>query len=211
MDHMSSSAPETERTATDRRSPGRPRSARADEAIISAVIDLLAEGTTAEMLSIEAVAARAGVGKATIYRRWSNREALLVDAVARIKGALPDLPGTGTRDDLMALLRPRGHPVGNSREARILPCLIAELRRNPELGRSYHSAVMEPRREQARAVLRRGIEAGELRPDLDVEMTVALLFGPVIAARLLAAQPGLDTEADVARMVDTLWPALAAS
>ena len=56
----------------DRKGPGRPRSVRADEAIIAAVIDLLADGTTAEALSIEAVAARAGVGKATIYRRWPN-------------------------------------------------------------------------------------------------------------------------------------------
>src|SRR5262245_55241567 len=64
-----------------RRSPGRPRSPRADEAIIEAVLDLMAEGTSVEALSIEAVAARAGVGKATIYRRWPNKDAFVVDAV----------------------------------------------------------------------------------------------------------------------------------
>ena len=77
----------------ERKAPGRPRSARADEAIIEAVLDLLADGTPAESLSIEAVAAKAGVGKATIYRRWANKEALLVDAVASLKGELPRLAG----------------------------------------------------------------------------------------------------------------------
>ena len=64
----------------ERKAPGRPRSAKADEAIIEALLDLLADGTPAEAISIESVAAKAGVGKATIYRRWANKEALLVDA-----------------------------------------------------------------------------------------------------------------------------------
>src|SRR5215475_11124645 len=88
----------------DRKAPGRPRSARADEAIIEAVLDLLAEGTPFDALSIEAVAARAGVGKATIYRRWSNKEALLFDAVSSIKGDLPKIDGHTVRDDLLTLL-----------------------------------------------------------------------------------------------------------
>src|SRR4051794_11575396 len=92
----------------DRKGPGRPRSARADEAILGAVVDLLADGTTAEALSIEAVAARAGVGKATIYRRWANKDALLVDAVASLKGPLPEISGDSVREDLLTLLRPVG-------------------------------------------------------------------------------------------------------
>src|SRR6266508_4000945 len=66
----------------DRKSPGRPRSARVDEAIIDAVLEMVAEGHTVDALSMDAVAARAGVGKATIYRRWPNKEALIIDAVA---------------------------------------------------------------------------------------------------------------------------------
>ena len=205
---MTTSAPGTERTDTDRRSPGRPRSAKVDEAIIEAVIDLLAGGTTAEMLSIEAVAAKAGVGKATIYRRWSNREALLVDAVARIKGQIAELPGTSVRDDLVAVLKPSSLAAA-TRDANILPCIISELHRNPELSRSYRNA-MEPRREQAREVLRRGIKSGELRADLDVEMAIAMLFGPIIAQRLLLPREGRSPDADIERLVDALWPALAA-
>src|SRR5215831_18035479 len=90
------------------RKPGRPRSARADEAIIAAVLELLATGTTAEVLSIEAVATRAGVGKTTIYRRWPNKDALLLDAVASLKGGVPEIGGLSVRDDLITLL----HPVG---------------------------------------------------------------------------------------------------
>src|SRR5437763_5842350 len=85
----------------ERKAPGRPRSARADEAIIEALLDLLADGMPAEAISIEAVAARAGVGKATIYRRWANKEALLVDAVATVKGEVPTISGVSVRDDLV--------------------------------------------------------------------------------------------------------------
>src|SRR5688572_25412027 len=86
------------------RPPGRPRSARADEAILEAVLDLLQEGVAVDALSIEAVAARAGVGKATIYRRWENKERLLLDAVRRLKGDPPRPPGKSVRDDLVMLL-----------------------------------------------------------------------------------------------------------
>src|SRR5256885_8901841 len=96
----------------ERKSPGRPRSARADEAIIEAVLDLLAGGTLAEEISIEAVAARAGGGKATIYPRWANKDALLVDAGATIQGEPPQLGRTADRDDLVAPLRPLPPPAG---------------------------------------------------------------------------------------------------
>ena len=150
----------------ERKAPGRPRSARADEAIIEAVLDLLADGTPAESLSIEAVAAKAGVGKATIYRRWANKEGLLVDAVASLKGELPRLAGESVRDDLIALLRPVGTP-SHTRAGKIMPCLLSELHRSPELYRCFQK-ITEPRLELMRQVLRRGIDRGELRADLDL-------------------------------------------
>src|SRR5215475_11665638 len=120
----------------DRKAPGRPRSARADEAIIEAVLDLVAEGTTIEALSMEAVAARAGVGKATIYRRWPNKEALVIDAVAAIKGAMPEITGTSVRDDLITLLRPMAN-ARDTRAGRVLPCLIPEIQRNQHMHKLY--------------------------------------------------------------------------
>ncbi|HET6211454.1 MAG TPA: TetR/AcrR family transcriptional regulator [Micromonosporaceae bacterium] len=185
------------------RSPGRPRSARVDEAIITAVLDLLAEGVAAGSITIEAVATRAGVGKATIYRRWPNKEALLVDAIVTMKGSPPELKGESVRDDLVALLRPIGqhqnpHPAQN-----ILPCLISELHRNDEMWTGYQK-VVEPRRQLMRDVLRRGMRTGELKPDLDVELVAALLTGPVLIQHLLRWNPNLDRETMPERVVDAV-------
>lgn len=186
----------------DRRGPGRPRSARADEAIIDAVLDLLAEGTPAKALSIEAVAARAGVGKATIYRRWSNKESLIVDAVASMKGDPSVLPGTSLREDLLALLRPVGQP-NSTRTGQIMPCLLSEIQRSPELN-SIWQKITEPRRELLKATLGRGIESGELRPDLDLEITAAMLVGPLVARNVLLWNPQLDIGEMMERLVDAV-------
>jgi AcrR family transcriptional regulator len=192
----------------DRKGPGRPRSARADEAILAAVLALLADGTTAEALSIEAVAARAGVGKATIYRRWANKEALLVDAVASLKGPIPETEGKSVREDLITLLRPVGHNAP-TQAATVLPCIMSEMHRSPALKACYQK-VLEPRRERMREVLRRGIESGELRPDVDIEVTMAMLTGPMVAQAMFGWSSGLDREKLPAQMVDTIWAAIAA-
>jgi AcrR family transcriptional regulator len=186
----------------DRKAPGRPRSARADEAIIDAVLDMLAEGSTVEALSIEAIAGRAGVGKATIYRRWPNKESLIVDAVATVKGdTSPTLTGV-LREDLIALLRPIAH-AEDTRAGRIVPCLMSELRRSPELLRSWQK-LSEPRREVMRSVLRRGIDSGELRADLDVEITVGLLVGPMMAHNMRIWNSNLAASELTARLVDAV-------
>ncbi len=190
----------------ERKSPGRPRSARADEAIIEALLDLLADGMPAEAISIEAVAARAGVGKATIYRRWSNKEALLVDAVATVKGELPAIGGVSVREDLVTLLRPMAVPA-HTRAGKIVPCLLAEMRRSPELLRCLQK-VTEPRKEQLRAVLRRGIQSGELRADLDTELVAVMLAGPLIAQNLMDWNPKLDRAELAERIVTTIGRAI---
>jgi AcrR family transcriptional regulator len=204
MTTMSSAA----QPALDRKAPGRPRSARADEAIIDAVIALLADGVPVDALSIEAVAARAGVGKATIYRRWPNKEALLIDAVTALKGPLPELGGVSVRDDLYTLLRPVARTT-MIRSSSVLPCLIPELRRSPDLHEVYQR-IIEPRRELMRGVLRRGIDSGELRADLDLEVVMAMLVGPMLAQTVLNWNPLLDRETLPERLVDAIWPAIAA-
>jgi AcrR family transcriptional regulator len=196
------------RLEPDRKGPGRPRSARVDEAIIAAVVGLLTEGTPADALSIEAVAARAGVGKAAIYRRWSNKDALLVDVVASLKGPPAELAGVSVRDDLVTLLRPVGHQA-RAAAATVLPCLISELKRSPTLYQCYQQ-VTEPRRELMREVLRRGIAQGELRDDIDVEVVMAMLVGPMLAQSVLNWNPQLDRDTLPERLVDAVWPAIAA-
>jgi AcrR family transcriptional regulator len=190
----------------DRKAPGRPRSARADEAIIEATLDLLASGTPVEALSIEAVATRAGVGKATIYRRWANKEKLIVDAVASIKGeSAPVELGGSVREDLIALLLPTTqHPTG--RFGKIMPCLVGELKRNPQLAREY-SKVTEPRREMIRQTIRRGIATGQIRAGVDVEVAVTMLVAPLIMQNMMRFNPALEGVDLPAKLVDTLLAA----
>jgi AcrR family transcriptional regulator len=193
----------------DRRAPGRPRSAVLDEAIAEAVLDLLAEGVTVEAMSMEAVAARAGVGKATIYRRWPNKEAMLIEAVARLKGDLPKIKGESVREDLLTLMRPIGR-VKITRQGQIMPCLIPHLHRSPELHRLYQR-MLEPRRELMREVLRRGVATGELRADIDVEVVGAMLAAPLVAQAVLRWNPNLPGDDLPERLLDTLLAGITAA
>ncbi|NES30403.1 TetR family transcriptional regulator [Micromonospora terminaliae] len=195
-------------TADAPRSPGRPRSVRADEAIIEATLDLLAEGSTIEALSIEAIAARAGVGKATIYRRWSGKDALLMDALRRLKGVPPQPAGRSVRDDLVLLVGAVGHNV-DPRAARIMPCLVPEVNRSPDHFQLYQN-IIEPRRKLMREVLRRGVDSGELRADLDIELAMTLLSGPMLIQRVLRWHPELDERILPERVVDSVLEGLRA-
>jgi len=186
---------------------GRPRRADADEAILSAALQLLAEVGVGG-LSMDELAQRAGVGKATIYRRWPNKEALVVDAIGALKGPPPDLTGESLRDDLLTLLRST-NKASASRAGRIMPCLIPELQRNPELHRQYQR-IAEPRRERMREVLRRGVADGVLRADLDIEVTAVLLNAPMVVQNVLNWNPGLDNSKLPEQIVDAMLPGMLA-
>jgi AcrR family transcriptional regulator len=189
-------------TADAPRSPGRPRSVRADEAIVQATLDLLAEGNTLEALSIEAIATRAGVGKATIYRRWPGKDALLIDALRRLKGVMPQPAGHSVRDDLVLLVGAVGHNL-DPRAAKIMPCLVPEVNRSPDHFQLYQN-IIEPRRKLMREVIQRGVATGELRADLDVELVMAVLTGPMLIQRMLRWHPELDDRVLPERIVDTV-------
>jgi AcrR family transcriptional regulator len=191
-----------------RKAPGRPRDARADDAILDALTDMLVEGQSADAISIEAVAARAGVGKATIYRRWANKEALLIDAVQRMKGPPPEPVGDNVRDDLLMLVS-AGKSKRFQKYSRAAACLVPELVRNPRMHEVYQK-ISEPRREALRKVLRRGVETGELRADLNIEMTVLLLSAPTIVRNTLGLATALDTEDYAEQVVDTILRGAAA-
>jgi AcrR family transcriptional regulator len=164
---------------------GRPRSTEADRAIIDAVLEeVIEEGI--DGMSIEQVAARAGVAKATVYRRWPNKEALLLDAVTGVEVELPTLLGTSVRDDLVVLVESMRRRVadavqpGESTASRLYPCMIAEGARHPEIAAKYKQHVVEQRREALRTVIRRGVVNGELRSDLDVETMLLLVIAPML-------------------------------
>lgn len=186
-------------TETDRRPGGRPRSERAEKAIIEATLDLLAEESGVAGLSIEAVAARAGVGKTTIYRRWPSKDALILDALGAAKAPLPEPSGGSVRDDLAELAR----ALTDERKRRYSRCfwnVVGGAEKHPELYARYKRDVIEPRREVVRRVLRRGVRSGELRADLDVEVAMSMLLGSLVPKRPHETFPDGYAEA----VVDTL-------
>jgi AcrR family transcriptional regulator len=162
------------------RKPGRPRSERAEQAILEAALDLFAESGVAGVC-MEAVAARAGVGKATIYRRWAGKEDLLLDALTVLKSPLPEPRGESVREDLVAMLRVMCQDAADPRWMRRYTLLLGEGEKYPRVMKRYKGTVVEPRRDMIRSVLRRGIGTGELRPDTDVEVAMLMLTGAVLA------------------------------
>jgi AcrR family transcriptional regulator len=191
---------------TGHRRPGRPRSERADRAIIDAALELYAE-TGPEGLCIEKVAARAGVGKATIYRRWPGKEDLLLDAIASLKAPLPEPAGRSVREDLVALLGAIRDAVADPRRAREFALLLGEGAKYPRLMARYVETVLEPRREVIRSVLRRGVATGELRASVDIDAALFMLTGAVIARGKY--EPDSMPPGYVERVVDELLLGLA--
>jgi len=173
-------APDATETRDATRRPGRPRSERAEQAIIDATIEALGDYGI-DGVRCEDVATRAGVGKATLYRRWAGKEDLLIAAFAAMKHPLPEPRGESVRDDLIALLTVVAADADDPRYAQQYALLHGAGQRYPRLVARYREQVIEPRRESVRAVLRRGIETGELRPGIDIEVAMLLLTGAVLA------------------------------
>ncbi|WP_161789950.1 TetR/AcrR family transcriptional regulator [Streptacidiphilus neutrinimicus] len=193
-------APSTDPTLPGGRpARGRPRSADSEQAILQAALDLLDEGTDLGAISINAIAARAGVGKNTVYRRWSNKDALLVDAVASLNPPLPRPDRESVRENLILLLSVLVTRLQNTRATSILNGMIAAGRQYPQLRERYYADVVEPRREVTREVIRAGIASGELRSDLDPIAVAELLTAPLIlrsveGARLLGKPDEIAAE-----------------
>ena len=171
---------------------GRPRSAEADRAILNAAVDLLAERGLAAM-SIEEVAARAGVGKATIYRRWSSKGLLALDAFVTSFQEQQPLPDTGTlRGDLIAALTAWVRAVTGTSMGAMLTGLIAEAQHDPSLRAAWRERVLEPLRSQHRIMLDRAIARGEIPATVDQEAVLDLFFGAAQHRLLLDHLPLTD-------------------
>jgi AcrR family transcriptional regulator len=195
------------------RRPGRPRSEAAEKAILEAVIDLFIEGVPYGVLSVEQIAARAGVGKATLYRRWPNKEALVIDAVARLQEPcpVPDLAdGRTIRQYLLEAMAWTQDGMISGRSGQAWNAVMSEGFRHPELTRRYMETVVEPRRDVMRAILRHAIAAGELRADLDIEVALRMIVSPMVMY-LKSERPGESLpEGFIERQVDYLLGGFAA-
>jgi len=171
---------------------GRPRSAEADRAILTATVELLADRGLAAM-SIEEVAARAGVGKTTIYRRWPSKGLLALDAfVASFREQQP-LPDTGTlRGDLLAALHAWVRAVTQTPMGSMLTGLIAEAQHDTELRGAWRDRVLEPLRTQHRIMLDRASARGEIPAGVDQDVVLDLFFGAAEHRLLLGHLPMSD-------------------
>jgi AcrR family transcriptional regulator len=161
------------------RLPGRPRSKEADRAILDAARDLLVEeGFT--RLRLEHVAARAGVGKGTIYRRWPSKEALTLELVLGLAAPHLDISDVGdTRAELRAAA---GNPltaITTTPWGPVIRAMLSQIAGNPTIGDPFRAAVVAHRRAEVARVIERGIARGDLRPDADASIATELLVGPV--------------------------------
>ncbi|WP_179816401.1 TetR/AcrR family transcriptional regulator [Allostreptomyces psammosilenae] len=180
---------------------GRPRSAAAEAAITDAVLALLAEGHGIADLTIEGIAQRAGVGKATVYRRWPGKDALLAHVVAQVELPVPELPGDSVEDDLVRLCdHIREHAAGEATSG-LLRSVIADMRCHPALFAQYKRIVVDRRREALRRVLERGVASGEIRDDVDLQVLGQALAGPMLAGTVLR-EGTAPTRETAARVVD---------
>jgi AcrR family transcriptional regulator len=189
-------APAPSRSTEDApaRPRGRPRSEEAHRAILTATIELLPEhGLTG--LSIEAVAAHAGVGKTTIYRRWSSKEELVADALALIRPPGPPPDQGSLIADLEILIGSQRDRLASTPIPRILPRLLGESSGDPALHALFVERALEPIRDILRELARRATERGELRADLDVETVVDILHAlPVYRILLMGEDIGRALE-----------------
>lgn len=189
------------------RRTGRPRDPEVDSAILSATLQLLADGGY-EALTIEAVAASAGVGKASVYRRYAGKEELVVEAVASLIEPAERVEGASVRDELVALLEAVRRKSDSSLAGKIFPRLLGAAADNPELMARYRVQVLDPRRRRFLGVLARGVEEGLIRPDVDLDHAADLIVGPMAYRNLIRTDPlpGPDL---AARIVDDVLLALA--
>ncbi|SCD98206.1 transcriptional regulator, TetR family [Streptomyces sp. SolWspMP-5a-2] len=168
---------------------------------------LLEDGVPLAELSIERIARTAGVGKATIYRRWPGKEELFVDVVRCAEPADPELPGTSMRDDLVAVLEQLRRRGLVSRSSVLLHNVFAQMKSSPKVWKAYHAAVVDPRRRLQLEILRRGQAAGELRADVDIDLLNDCFVGPMLVRTVM--RPDAELPAGLSeQIVDTLLAGL---
>lgn len=188
---------------------GRPRSAQSQQAILDATLTLLAtEGF--EAMSIEAIAARAGVGKKTIYRWWTSKEALVIDAIKNMQQAKNPVIDTGSlRDDLIALFRNTFQVWSRPDARRLLLELVGLMTTHPEVFQTYYDQVLAPRLQQATQVIQQAQAQREVRQDLDAIEIVSLLAGPIWYHLLFDAKSTHPAPPLPERLVDAILQGIA--
>ncbi|MDQ5833551.1 MAG: TetR/AcrR family transcriptional regulator, partial [Actinomycetota bacterium] len=185
------------------RGRGRPRSVVAHRAILDATLTLLDESGYGP-LTIEAVAARAGVGKTTIYRRWPSKLELVIEAVGEMRPPLPTEDTGSVQGDFLAFQRNQINRVAAGPLPRVAPRLIAESVGDAELQAVVQRELIAPVRQAIGEVLQRGVDRGELLADLDVELATDIVHGTVVYRILTSQGDLLGAVSAIPRVLDLL-------
>jgi AcrR family transcriptional regulator len=193
-------------TTTARRR-GRPRRPTASKAILDATLELLAEGGF-PAATIDAIAARAGVGRNTIYRRWPSKEELIADALHELTAELDEQEGDNVYGLLLDRISDFARLFADRLFGRLLPAVLGELQRNPAFARVYADRVVRPRRQAIVDLLTQAQEAGELREGVDVDQIADLLAGPPFLRLLPLGLPPV-TEHYAEELLETIWRGIA--
>jgi len=167
-----------EHSKSGKRPPGRPRSEQARQAILRSTLKILGKNGFSDF-KIEEVAARASVGKATVYRWWPNKGALIADAFASSTTRRLRFPDTGSVYTDMSQQMRQLVKVFRSRRGRIVSAILAAGQSDKDLIKAFRERFLWPRRREAYTTLRRGIQRGELRKDLDPDLLLDSLYGPI--------------------------------
>lgn len=175
-----------------KRAPGRPRSEEARLAILRSTLEFL-EKHGFSALTIESIAAHANVGKATVYRWWPNKAALVADAFAH--GATRQLrfPDTGALVTDMSQQMRQLAKVFRSRRGRIVSAILGAGQSDPALISAFRERFLKPRRDEARATLQRGIRRGELPSGQNLDLLLDALYGPIYMRFLIRHDSLTDT------------------
>jgi AcrR family transcriptional regulator len=182
---MAKTAPATVATA---RAPGRPRSEEARKAILLSTVELLKKFGFSD-LSIESIAAHAGVGKATVYRWWPNKAALVIDAFVSVVGAELRYPTKGPALTAFRAQMERWVPIFNSPLGKVIAAVIGAGQSDPEILEAFRAHWVEPRRTEARELIKQSVKAGELRGDIDSETLMDILYGPLYLRLMIQNRP----------------------
>ncbi|MFF3001937.1 TetR/AcrR family transcriptional regulator C-terminal ligand-binding domain-containing protein [Kitasatospora sp. NPDC057940] len=165
---------------------------------------MVASGATLSGLSLVTIAKQAGVSRNSVYRRWKTKDELYLDVLEAINEPRP-LPADSdadTRADLAVLLRALAERVVDERASSMLRALNAEAATFPRLHSRYFEEIVTPRRSAMNRVLRRGVERGEIRPDIDLDLVSELLVSPLLARMASGSTDQLDPERASRRIID---------
>ncbi|MNB73824.1 Fatty acid metabolism regulator protein [compost metagenome] len=166
---------------------GRPRNIETQQSILSASYDLLQEEGFGSV-TVEKIAERAGVSKATIYKWWPNKAAVVIDGFLSAATERMPLPDTGSVYEDVLLHATNFARFMISREGKMLAEIIGEGQSDPAIAEAYRTRYFQPRRRDARKLLERGAERGELKEGLDIAIALDLIYGPIFYRMLLTGE-----------------------